>query len=110
MKDTKKQKNLILLLTIILIFTIIWVASNVYHNFVNSTITIPLADEIIPIEGTFDTQAIEQIKSRTRVEPVNDIITLSEDIQSEEETATPTAQLDLEEELENGTDSAEIEL
>jgi hypothetical protein len=111
MKNTKKQKNLIFLLSIILIFTIVWVVSNVYHSAKSSTIEIPLAEEIIPIEGTFDYETVELIKARKRIEVSNDIITLTEEIQNEIESATSSSDfLEDEEEINAGTESADFEL
>jgi hypothetical protein len=107
MKNKKNQKNLIILLSLILIFTLIWVASNIYHKLNTSTIDIPLEASIIPIEGSFDKKTIEDIKSRKRVEPSNDIILLPDDSQVEEQTATTSAQLEVETNLESATESAE---
>lgn len=112
MKDTKKQKNIAILLGLILVFTIIWVGSSVYHSFINSTIEIPLAESIIPIEGNFDNKTIEQIKARKRVNASGDITnTLENPLGEDFETSTPTAQLEiLEDEIDNGSPSGEIEL
>jgi len=110
MKNTKNQKNLIILLSLILIFTLLWVISNVYHSYVNSTIDLPLAEDIRPIEGTFDTNAIDELKTRKRVEATNDIITITEDLENEDETATATAQFEDDTDLDTSTESAEFEL
>lgn len=110
MKNTNRQKNLIILLTFLLILTLTWVISSIYHSYVNSTIELPLAQDIIPIEGKFDTKTIEEIKTRKRVEVTNDIITLTEDSLTKKRTATPTAQLDNNSNSKTGTKSAETEL
>lgn len=57
-----------------LILAVVWVLFNIYHNYVNSTITDPLTHQIIPIEGSFDSATIEEIKQRKRVNPSNEII------------------------------------
>ena len=111
MKNTKNQKSIMILLALMLIFTLVWVGSNVYHSYVNSTIELPLVESIIPIEGSFDMKTIEQIKTRKRVNISNDIIAPTEDIQAKDEVATSTAQFNIESNNnENGTESANINL
>lgn len=68
-----KQRNLLIILVPILILTVLWVISNVYHSHVNSTISLPVATDIIPIQGTFNQDAIERIKARKRIEVLNQI-------------------------------------
>ncbi len=68
-----KQKDLIILLAPLFILTILWVVFNVYHNYVTSTIKDPLSIQIIPIEGKFDTNTIEKVKSRQRINPLYEI-------------------------------------
>lgn len=68
-----KQRDLIIILVPAFILTVLWVIFNVYHNYVTSTITDPLTYQIIPINGTFDTKAVAEIKQRKRVEPANEI-------------------------------------
>ena len=69
-----KQKDLVIILVPLLILTILWVIFNVYHNYVSSTITDPLSYQIVPIEGSFDKNTIEQVKQRNRIDPSNEII------------------------------------
>lgn len=67
-----KQKNLVIILIPIFVLTVLWVISNVYHSYVNSTIELPVADQIIPINGSFDTKTIQEIKARTRTNPLDE--------------------------------------
>lgn len=63
-----KQKEYLLLLGSILIIIIIWVLFNIYHNYTTSTIDPSENLTIIPIEGTFDRNTINQAKNRKRVD------------------------------------------
>lgn len=96
------QKKLTIILVPILILTILWVVFNIYHNHVSSTITDVQNYQIIPIEGSFNKNAIEQIKKRTKIEAANEI---SAEI-SEVPTPSPTPE-SLEDE--SGSSSAVIE-
>ncbi len=51
----------------------IWIAFNIYHNAITSTIPQTTVEEIAPIPGTFDTQTLEEIKKREVVLPVFEI-------------------------------------
>ena len=96
-----KQKDLLIILIPAFILTVLWVIFSIYHNFVSSTIKDPLTYQIIPIEGKFDNDTIDNLKSRARVEPSYEIIPIEEEI-----TPTPTPEVVVEEE--SGTESAEI--
>lgn len=98
------QRNLAIILIPALILTIVWVASSVYHSWVNSTIDIPLEHTIKPIKSSFDMESIEQVKSRTRVEPLTDESVIPTELINDEDSS-PSAEL----EEEVATDSAEIE-
>lgn len=65
-----KQKDFLIILIPLFILTILWVVFNIYHNHVTSTIKDPLTFQIIPIEGKFDTNSINKIKNRQRVNPL----------------------------------------
>ena len=96
-----RQKELLVILASAFIITIFWVIFNVYHSWVTSTIKDPLTYQIIPIEGKFDNDTIEQIRERMRVDGSYEIIPAEEEI-----SPTPTPEVVVEEE--SGTESAEI--
>lgn len=94
-----KQKDFLTILVPLFILTILWVIFNIYHNHVTSTIEDPLNLQIIPIEGKFDTQTVNKIKERQRIEPnFNSVIdtdlspTPSPEIEITDETATDSAE------------------
>ncbi len=68
-----KQKDLTILLISLFVLTILWVIFNIYHSYVTSTIKDPLTVQIIPIEGKFDKNTIEKLKSRQRINPLYEI-------------------------------------
>jgi hypothetical protein len=69
-----KQKNILLILIPTFVLTILWLIFSIYHNHVTSTIEDPLTIQIIPIKGTFDNEAIANIKGRNRVNPIYDVL------------------------------------
>ena len=68
-----KQKDLLIILVPLFVLTVLWVVFNIYHNYVTSTIKDPLSIQIIPIEGKFDTNTVNKIKSRKRVDPLYEV-------------------------------------
>lgn len=68
-----KQKDLLIILVSLFVLTVLWVVFNIYHSFVTSTIKDSLSIQIVPIEGQFDTNTINQIRERRRVEPLYEI-------------------------------------
>lgn len=68
-----KRKDFLIILIPAFIVTVLWVIFTIYHSLTTSTITDPLTVQIIPISGTFDQKAIENIKNRARIEPLYDL-------------------------------------
>jgi len=97
-----KQKDFLFILIPLFILTVLWVIFSVYHNYVTSTIKDPLTYQIIPIEGKFDTDTLDQLEGRLRVNPSYEIIVTA----PETPTPTPVILDELEEEI--GSESAEI--
>ncbi len=64
-----KQKDILIILIPVFIITILWVIFSIYHNYVTSTIKDPLTYQIIPIDGSFNTEGINMIKSRKNFDP-----------------------------------------
>ena len=74
----------------ILIFA--WIAFNIYHNAITSTIPATTIEEIASIPGTFDMQTLEKLKKREAVLPVFEIkISPSPASTTAALTATPSA-------------------
>jgi len=94
-----KQKNIVIILFSLFILTILWVVFNIYHNLITSSIKDPLSIQIIPIEEDFDTNTIDKIKNRKRVNPLYDVQSgLSETpteipVPTEEPTSTQSAEI-----------------
>src|SRR3989344_5045765 len=96
-----KQKEILILLVPALIVIVFLVIFNIYHNYATSSVTDPLITEINPIEGRFDTETIEQLKTRVRVEgalkaQINPSISPSPSTApalEEEEEASPSSQI-----------------
>jgi len=100
-----KQKKLAILLVPIFILTILWVIFNVYHSHVDSTIDVPLTTQIIPIEGTFNTDAIDKIKERNRIDAANEFSAPETEDLSPNPSPSPSPDL----EDETATEAAETE-
>lgn len=112
-----KQKELIYFLVPSFILTVLWVIFSIYHNHVTSTVEDPLTYQIEPIEGRFDTNTIDAIKNRQKVNPLyevsSNVTPIPEEIIVEEEVADitpePTPEPTIEPE-ETSTASADEEL
>jgi hypothetical protein len=65
-----KRKDVIFILLLTFITTVAWIASNIYHIIVTSTINEELQTQITQIDPNFDTETIELLKGRERIEPL----------------------------------------
>lgn len=65
----KKQNEIILLLTSILIMSLFWIGFNLYHNAKTSTINASLEEAIMPISPNFASSVITQLKNRHYIAP-----------------------------------------
>ncbi|MEX2013142.1 MAG: hypothetical protein WD967_01940 [Candidatus Levyibacteriota bacterium] len=65
-----KQKDILLLIISSFSLVVFWIAFNIYHNIVTSTIPENLSVQIFPINPTFDTKTIDALKARTQVVPI----------------------------------------
>jgi len=63
-----KRREIIVILTSIFILVITWIAFNVYHYSVTSTITPATEIQIRPINPSFDISVIDALKKRTQTE------------------------------------------
>lgn len=81
-----KGKELLFIVISSFILTVIWIASNVYHSYVTSTIDPLLQIQIQPISPDFDSATIEKLKKRVKINPEN---TATANVQA---SPTPTLQ------------------
>lgn len=65
-----KQKDILLLIISSFSLVVFWIAFNIYHNIVTSTIPESLSIQIFPISPTFDIKTISALKQRTQVAPI----------------------------------------
>jgi hypothetical protein len=68
-KSDRLQRDIVLLTLSMFIIVAAWVGFNVHHSRVNSTIDDVLQTQIIPIPGNFDNATIQDLQSRTVIEP-----------------------------------------
>lgn len=64
-----KQKDILIILTLLFVFVVAWIAGNIYHSIANSTISETTSRDISPIIPTFDTQTINKLKQRQKINP-----------------------------------------
>lgn len=65
-----KNKDILLIVVPSFLLIIAWVAFNIYHNTVSSTIPETLNVQIVPINPSFDSKTIQSLKNRARIEPM----------------------------------------
>lgn len=81
-----KQKDFLIILIPAFLLSILWVVFSIYHNLTTSTIKDPLTFQIIPIEGKFDTETINKLKEKQRINPLFDIA-VKETVQTSSESS-----------------------
>lgn len=69
-----KQKDIILILMLTSIIVIAWIAFSIYHNLATSTISQVQSVDIRPINPTFDTKTIDELKKRDKVFPIYELL------------------------------------
>ncbi|MFH1832751.1 MAG: hypothetical protein ABH816_01100 [Candidatus Levyibacteriota bacterium] len=65
-----KQKEILWFLISTFILVVLWIVLSIYHNSVTSTISKPLAIQIMPIKPNFDKETINRLKERKVINPV----------------------------------------
>jgi len=68
-----KQKDILIIVILLFIFTLISIGYNIYSNTVTSTIPEDVSQDILPINPTFDTKTIDKLKSRENIIPSYDL-------------------------------------
>lgn len=64
-----KQKDILIILALLFVFVVAWIAGNIYHSIASSTISETTSRDISPITPTFDTQTINKLKQRQKINP-----------------------------------------
>jgi len=65
-----KQKDIILLVVPLFFLVLVWIIFSVYHNSVSSTVSESLNIQIMPIDGRFDENTINELKERENLLPI----------------------------------------
>jgi len=68
-----KQKDILIIIILLFIFTIIAIGSSIYSSTVTSTISENVSQDVAPINPGFDTKTIDKLKSREKVLPAYDL-------------------------------------
>ncbi|OGH05431.1 MAG: hypothetical protein A2W22_02620 [Candidatus Levybacteria bacterium RBG_16_35_11] len=84
-----KHREIYILLISSFVLVVFWIAFSIYHNSVTSTITPMQNVQIIPIEPTFNSQAISNIKTRPEATPLYQLENIGEESVSPTPSATP---------------------
>ena len=82
-KNKVTQKDVFFLSISMFVIVVAWIGFNLYHAWATSTISQDLQIQIIPIAPKFDTQTLDKLKTREKIEPLFGAIA--------EVTASPTA-------------------
>jgi len=69
-KNRVTQRDILFLSLSLFILVTVWVAFNLYHAWVTSTISSDLQIQIIPIEPNFDTDTLHTLESRKKIVPL----------------------------------------
>ncbi len=77
MKKKRQSKKIDILFILISSFIVVvaWIAFNIYHIYITSTISQTIQAQLIPISPLFDPTTIKQLKTREDIAPIFDIQT-----------------------------------
>lgn len=64
-----KQKDILIIIILLFIFTLAWIIGSIYHSAINSTISETTSKNISPISPVFNTKAIDKLKKRQKITP-----------------------------------------
>lgn len=64
-----KQKDILIIIILLFIFTLTWIGGSIYHSSVNSTIPENISQNIEPINPTFDAKTIDALRKRQKINP-----------------------------------------
>jgi len=77
MKSSKARKDILYISISSFFLVVAWIVFNIYHTAVTSTISPDLQIQIIPIDPSFDTSTIQNLKLRKRISPAYETINTS---------------------------------
>jgi ABC-type lipoprotein release transport system permease subunit len=69
MIKSKAQKDILYISISSFILVVLWIASNLYHAYVTSTVTPELQNQIQQINPNFDIETVQKLKTRQIVNP-----------------------------------------
>ena len=72
-KRHNKRQNILFILISSFIVVVAWVAFNLYHIWITSTISENIQLQLTPIAPNFDPVTIQQLKSRENINPLFDL-------------------------------------
>ena len=64
-----KRKDFLIILILLFIFVIAWIAGSIYHSIATSTISQTTNQDISPINPSFDTKTVNDLKQREKINP-----------------------------------------
>lgn len=73
MKTKVTQKDILYLNISIFVIVVAWIGFNLYHTWATTKISEEVQAQVVPIQPVFDTQTINQLKTRQKVAPKTDI-------------------------------------
>lgn len=65
-----KQKDYLFILISSAILVVIWITFTILHSVLTSTISEQLGQQLVPIDGTFDTKTLDALKIRVQITPL----------------------------------------
>jgi hypothetical protein len=90
MNRHRAQKDILYISISSFVIVAVWIASNLYHAYVTSTITPDLQSQIEPIDSKFNTDTIQHIKNRKVITPVFEAKSSSTEADLTEQSVTPS--------------------
>ena len=68
-KHQSRRKDILFILISSFVVVVAWIGFNIYHIYITSTISEEVQVQLTPIDGRFDTEIIQNLKSRNRIAP-----------------------------------------
>lgn len=72
-----KQKDILIIITLLFIFVLAWIGGSLYHSGISSTISEDTSKNIAPIAPTFDIKTIDKLKERQKITPSFELETIT---------------------------------